>query len=188
MKKQKIIIDHRGRLDVVLVSESGAFSLAGVVSQFIEDHLLVRQALNSAEAAGPLNIKLTRALYKHLKAQDFDPDLIVGYGFTKPLTNPCKALKDELVHTPMASVCRDLSHGIVKVSGMAIDLTHRRLGSAYQQVYNYPFREFSDYWKHVQSMSQFVDMGMEEAVSRLKNAANVSKLAPADRRRPQYYI
>lgn len=182
----KVIIDLNGKRSIDLVSKTpclcGAFSLAGAVSQFIEENITAHRALQSASVAGGCNVSLTRALYKFLKAQDFYPELAVGHGYTKRLVDPSTALQDEIKERGHDRTVIDLKHGIVRVSGIVIDLTHRRLGSTYQQVYNFPFREFKDYWKNITSMTHVADINPYEMNQRIKHAQNLSELAMLQKR------
>lgn len=187
MRYSKVIIDLKGRRSIDLVSESGAFSLAGAVTEFIEDNPVAKQALKSSDIAGMINISLTRSLYKFLKAHDFYPELVVGYGYLKDLDAPCKTLVDELKETTSQNVRKNLSHGVVRVNGIVIDLTHRRLGKTYEQVYNFPYRDFQKYWAQIKSMSHVADMNMDEAANRIKHAVNVTKLNESEQRRMAHH-
>lgn len=187
MRYTKVIIDLKGRRSIDLVSESGAFSLAGAVTEFIEDNMIARQALSNKEAAGPINISLTRSLYKFLKAHDFYPELVVGYGYMKELVNPCKLIEDDIRETTSQNVRKQLSHGVVRVNGIVVDLTHLRLGDTYEKIYNFPYRDFSRYWAQVKSMNHVADMKMDEAANRIKHAANTVKLNDSEKRRMAHF-
>lgn len=182
----KVIIDLKGQRSIDLVSRtaslSGAFSLAGAVREFIENTSAAKQALQSAHTAGMCNISLTRALYKYLQKEDFDPELLVGCGYTKRLVNPCIQIQDQIKERGLRAVTDDMQHGIVRVRDMVIDLTHLRLGDTYQKVYNYPFREFKEYWIQIKSMSQVADFKPTDIAARVKNMNNISRFSAEEKR------
>lgn len=183
----KVIIDLNGQRTFDLVSRnvstSRSFSLAGAVREFIENTAAAKQSLSNSTAAGMCNISLTRALYKYLKSQDIDADLIVGQGYIKRLVNPSVQLQDEIKISGNAAVAKNLEHGVVRVSGLVIDLTHLRLGETYAKVYNFPFREFKEFWTHIKSMSNVADMSPQEMAARLKHSATESQMQTMEPRR-----
>jgi hypothetical protein len=183
----KVIIDLNGQRTFDLVSRnvstSGSFSLAGAVREFIENTSAAKQALANSTVAGMCNTSLTRALYKYLKNQDIDAELIVGEGFTKRLINPSVQLQDEIKVNGNASVAEKLQHGVVRVSGIVIDLTHLRLGETYAKVHNFPYREFKEFWIRTKSVSNLVDIRPDEMAARVKHAANQSQMQTMENRR-----
>jgi hypothetical protein len=168
----KVIIDLKGKRSVDLrrgtPCECGAFSLAGAVRYFIDENPVAKVALTNSGVAGESNASLTRALYKFLKAQDFYPALMVGYGFRKRLTSPSPQILEDMKKHGESCVVKELSHGVVKIHGLVVDLTHRRLGSSYSHLHNFPFKEFMAFWDEVKDMSHIADMTSEDAQALVK--------------------
>lgn len=183
----KVIIDLNGQRTFDLVSRnvsiSRSFSLASMVREFIETTSAAKQALANSTAAGMCNISLTRALYKYLKSQDIDADLIVGQGFKKHLVNPSIQLQEEIKVSGNVATAKNIQHGVVQVSGLVIDLTHLRLGETYAKVYNFPFREFKEFWTHIKSMSNVADICPDEIAARLKHSDNENQVQTMEPRR-----
>lgn len=145
-------------LDTILGGQASALSsstrltLGGALKLFIETHHLAAHALISSVAAGDFNVSLVKQLREFLAARDFDATVLVGVGFKRMLVNPCPKLVEDIATYGEAKTAETLSHAVVRVSGMVIDLCYLRLGDTYEQVNNFALRQFQAFWKETRDM------------------------------------
>lgn len=175
----KVIIDLKGKRSVDLVRKTpclcGEFTLAGALRHFIDNSSIARRALESPHIAHETNTALTKALYRFLKRQDFEPKLLVGAGFKRNLSNCAPQLEDEIKQYGVKRVVKELTHGVVRVNDLVFDLTFKRLGDTYCMPYNFPYRDWSPCWEEVKPMSHIADMTADDTQRILRNAHHLVK-------------
>jgi hypothetical protein len=145
----------------------------GNITQAIRDFFSrnpdAEMCLSNKEKAGSLNVSVTKRLYKFLKTGGFSPRLLMGKGFRKPLVKPCVTLAMRMRAEGPDYVRENLSHGVVKVNDMVIDLTHLRLGENYQP-YSFPYKLLSQYWDRIVDVTNAVEMSIDTVRRNLRES------------------
>ena len=144
------------------VSLAGSdFSISDALKEFFKINPMVQRCLTSKDAAESMNTRATKLLYRFLKNYGLEPRILVGTGFKKKLSNVSSSITRKIAELGGYEVRQSLSHAVVKVNDMCIDVTHLRLGDNYEP-YSFPHKNLQQYWESITDMSKFAEMSASQ--------------------------
>lgn len=169
-----------------LISVSRALTLGMALREFLAVNPNAHHAQISAMAAGDQNVTLSKQFCQYLQRHEFDASLVVGTGFVKRLISPCPQLVAKAQEIGLAKVEYTLQHAVVKVHDIVFDLTFLRLGENYEQVNNFMFKQFVNYWREVKDVAHLMSITPEHAkeLARPPQGFDRGRAAPAPAARP----
>lgn len=153
-----------GKFQVPLVEKR---SLPKAINEFLSQHPQLNKCLTNRDAACSLNTTATKLLYEFLKKHDLEPRVYVGKGFKRSLVNVGRRLANHIAETGEVDVRNKISHGVVKVNDLAIDITHLRLGDEYEP-FTFPFRNFFSYWNSISDVTAAVNLKLTDVIELMK--------------------
>lgn len=171
-----------GQAGHALSSES--MTLAKAVASFISEDVHVRAAQSSRIAAGNLGTTTVKALYKYLIDLDFDAEILVGKRYLKQLLAPSPSIQllvEEIGHQNAAA---SITHGVVRVNDLVLDLLYQKIGTTYKQYNNFPLSEFEQYWMYVLDVKSLADMTPDHVKKLIADASKDKNLHLPPVRKP----
>lgn len=153
----------------------GFKSLPQLYREFINQHREAASALQSKEAAEASHISIVKALFKFLKANDTDCDILIGRGFRHSLNECSSAIETLVKESTENTVRRSLSHGVVRVNSIILDPTHKRLGK-YVTLDNYPFSEFMKLWEGWEKATHLAELTFDKLLPSIEKAKQETRL------------
>lgn len=149
----------------------GAITLAHALEEFIAENSTVRAAQTSKVAADALGTSTVKALYRYLDDLDFDVEILVGKRYLKQLVLPSPRIALMIEELGPRTAAAHLTHGVVRVNDLILDLLFQKLGSTYKRYNNFPLMEFEKYWMYVLDVNSLVEITPEHVKRLVADAA-----------------
>ena len=161
-------------------------SLARALDTFIADNPSVRAAQTNRIAAGNLGTSTVKSLYHYLNGLDFDAEILVGKRYLKQLVSPSPSIQILIEEMGQRNAAAYISHGVVRVNDLVLDVLFQKIGATYKQYNNFPLLEFEKYWMYVldvnslveitpEHVKKLVDSAAKERVHQLPNKITITK-------------
>lgn len=137
-------------------------SLPDLVRYFTHQDHQGKKAMSGAFGADIVHPILLKRFRKALKTAGFEPRLLVLTGYKGRVDETMPSSMREL--KPVA-----VSHAVVAVGRVIIDMCFKRMGSNYNLPQTYPEKRISERWSHVQDVSKFADLTPDD-IKRMRQA------------------
>jgi hypothetical protein len=147
----------------ILSYASLSATVAHIINHYIQTDTLARQAQVSAEQAQHAYPRLLKNMLKELEHADIDAKLIEYSGYRHNMD-------DTMTDAFAEKSPSQLTHGVIQVGQMAIDLCKLRMGQHYTLPLSYPIKDAFQFWAAVVDRTHLVKMTKEEAALRFKQA------------------
>jgi len=149
-------------------------TLARALSEFISEHSAVRAAQTSRAAADSLGTSTVKAFYRYLNGLDFDAEILVGKRYLKQIVQPSPSIAVMVEEMGQRSAAVNLTHGVVRVNDLVLDLLFQKIGATYKEYNNFPLTEFEKYWMYVLDVNSLVEITPERVKQLVDEAAKNS--------------
>ena len=130
-------------------------SLPDLVRYFTHQDPQGKKAMSGALGADIVHPILLKRFRKALKEANFEPKLLVLTGYKGHAESSMPVALQEL--KPMA-----MSHAVVAVGRLVIDLCYKRMGENYDLPQTYPEQRIMERWQHVQDVSKLAELTPED--------------------------
>ncbi len=143
-------------------------TLAGAMRNFISADMQARNAQISSQHAGDGFTTLIKKFCAYLVRNDFDAKIVVGQTFLKRFVNACPQIHEKIKEIGEPNVAHNMQHPVVQVNGIVLDLCFLRLGTQYSGLNNFPYREFTKFFKEVKDVKHLMAITPEQAAHMMR--------------------
>lgn len=150
-------LGNKTRLSLVSVSAS----VARVVDDYLRDDRWAKAAQVSAEQAQAGHPRVVKRLGKALEAYDHDYKILELHGYKHPVDH---TMTDFFAGKKPA----DVTHAVVVVGRMAIDVCRLRMGSSYPLPMSYPVQDAMRHWNSYTDRTRLLKMTTAELQYRIQ--------------------
>lgn len=127
---------------------SDGMTLGEAYRSFFEKNKKAEDSKASPSVAENYLVSVVRDLFKYLYDHGFEPSVIQGIEFQKPLENASAAIE----RWKKMTKSQKIKHLVVKVGNLILDPCFKRLGKAVS-IDNYPVAEFQRMWKQSDTLA-----------------------------------
>jgi hypothetical protein len=154
-------------------SESSTETVPQLIRYFMNEDRAGKNAAGSALGADVAHPGLLKRFFKAAKAADYEPKLLVLSGYKGTVND---SMPVALQETPAVAI----THAVVQLGKMIVDLCHKRMGEHYGLPQTYVISRIPEQWKSIQDVTNFANMTQEDVKHMQQNAAPVRHLVHND--------
>lgn len=147
----------------ILSYRSYSNSVAYIVNHYVQNDKLAKNAQISAEQAEEAYPRLVKNLLSELAHEDIDAKIIEYKGYKHNLD-------DTMTSAFEGKVPSQLTHAVIQVGQMAIDICRLRMGNNYELPLSYPIKEALRYWAVMVDRTHLAKMTSEDVKHRVRQA------------------